>query len=142
MSLAVRNVRASLSLLAILYVSVLLAGFLTPYAPTEQNRDMPFAPPTRLHFAEATGRVHLRPFVYRLASDPRSFDYIVAGGGTAGAEGGGASKSEGKTEGKAGDGASTPAAPTGGESKAAPSQSDTKSSSSARGEGKSSKKKR
>src|SRR5438034_11734180 len=77
MSLAARNVRTSLSLLVILYVSVLLAGFLTPYVPTEQNRDMPFAPPTRLHLAEATGRVHLRPFVYRLASDPRSFgEYI------------------------------------------------------------------
>ncbi len=76
MSLPSRNVRTSLSLLGILYVSVLLAGLLAPYAPTEQNRDMPFAPPTRLHFAEATGKLHLRPFVYRLVSQPGSFgDY-------------------------------------------------------------------
>ena len=73
MSLAERKVRTSLSLLGILYAAVLLAGFLAPYAPAEQNRDMPFAPPTRLHFAEATGKLHLRPFVYRLVSDPRSF---------------------------------------------------------------------
>ena len=79
---------------------------------------------------------------YRDAGYKKDKAKADSGGGTAGAEGGGASKSEGKTEGKAGDGASTPAAPTGGESKAAPSQSDTKSSSSARGEGKSSKKKR
>ena len=65
-----------LSLLAILYASVLLAGFLAPYAPAEQNRDRPFAPPTRLHFAEATGKLHLRPFVYRLVSQPGGFgDY-------------------------------------------------------------------
>ncbi len=76
MSLLSRNVRTSLSLLGILYASVLLAGLIAPYAPTEQNRDMPFAPPTRLHFAEATGKLHLRPFVYRLVSQPGSFgDY-------------------------------------------------------------------
>jgi peptide/nickel transport system permease protein len=73
MSLAERRVRISLSLLGILYAVVLLAGFLAPYAPTEQNREMPFAPPTRLHFTEATGKPHLRPFVYRVVSDPQSF---------------------------------------------------------------------
>src|SRR5207253_8305122 len=60
---------------------------------------------------------------YRDAGYKKDKAKADSGGGTAGAEGGGASKSEGKTEGKAGAGASTPAAPTGGESKAAPSQS-------------------
>ena len=73
MSLAERNVRTSLSLLGILYASVFLAGLLAPYAPADQNRDMPFAPPARLHFVEPTGKLHVRPFVYRLVSHPRSF---------------------------------------------------------------------
>lgn len=51
--------------LALLHGVIVLAGFLAPYGPISQNRDFPFAPPTRLHFADAQGRWHLRPFVYR-----------------------------------------------------------------------------
>jgi peptide/nickel transport system permease protein len=69
-----RNVRACLSLLAVLYASVLLAGLIAPYEPNEQTRSVPFAPPTRLHFVDAAGRLHLRPFVYRLVGRPGSFD--------------------------------------------------------------------
>jgi peptide/nickel transport system permease protein len=50
------------------YLSVLLAGALAPYAPAEQHRLAAFAPPTRLHVVDASGRVHVRPFVYRLVS--------------------------------------------------------------------------
>jgi len=69
-----RHVRAWLGVLGVLYASVLLAGLVTPYAPNEQNRNVPFAPPTRLHFTETTGQLHLRPFVYRLKSRPGNFD--------------------------------------------------------------------
>ena len=73
MSVAERKVKTSLILLGILYASVLMAGFLAPYAPTEQNRDVPFAPPTRLHFTDAAGTLHWQPFVFRIVSDARSF---------------------------------------------------------------------
>lgn len=52
------------ALLAVIYAAVLAAGFLTPYDPLEQNRDHAFAPPTRLRFVDAAGRLQLRPFIY------------------------------------------------------------------------------
>ncbi len=46
-----------------LHLAVLFAGFIAPYDPTAQNRELPYAPPTRLNFVDASG-FHLRPFVY------------------------------------------------------------------------------
>ncbi len=69
-----RQVRFYLSLLVVLYASVLLAGPIAPYDPNEQNRNAPFAPPTRLHFVDATGRFHPWPFVYRMVGRPGRFD--------------------------------------------------------------------
>jgi peptide/nickel transport system permease protein len=63
---AARHVRAWFGLLVLLYGAVLLAGVISPYAPNEQNRNASFAPPTRLHFIDTTGQLHVRPFVYRL----------------------------------------------------------------------------
>ena len=67
-------IRAWVTLLALLNVSVLFAGFFAPYAANEQNRDAPFAPPSRLHFVDPAGRVHLRPYVYRIAGKAGSLD--------------------------------------------------------------------
>jgi hypothetical protein len=61
MSGAGRRVGAWLGLLGALYAAVLLAGLIAPYAPNDQNRNAPFAPPTRLHFFDTTGQFHLRP---------------------------------------------------------------------------------
>jgi peptide/nickel transport system permease protein len=63
-----------MGLLGLLYASVLLAGFIVPYAPDEQNRTVPFAPPTRLHFVDTTGQLHVRPFVYPLVLRTGTFD--------------------------------------------------------------------
>jgi peptide/nickel transport system permease protein len=52
--------------LAAMHLAALGARFLAPYDPAEQNRSLPYAPPTRLHFADAEGRFRLRPVVYRL----------------------------------------------------------------------------
>jgi peptide/nickel transport system permease protein len=49
--------------LAGLHLILLLAGFVAPYDPATQKRELPYAPPTRLHFEDAAG-FHLRPFVY------------------------------------------------------------------------------
>jgi peptide/nickel transport system permease protein len=45
-----------------LHFTILLAGFIAPYDATEQDRDLPYAPPTPLHFKDHSG-FHWRPFV-------------------------------------------------------------------------------
>ena len=55
------------ALLAGLHVVLLFAGFFAPYDPTTQDREVPYAPPTRLHFKDGSG-FHLRPFVYAWTS--------------------------------------------------------------------------
>ncbi len=59
-----RKLAWALGFLIALHVCVLLAGFVAPYDPAEQNRELPLAPPMRLHFFDAAGDFHLRPFVY------------------------------------------------------------------------------
>ena len=59
-----RSARAAGLALAAIHVAAFFADFLAPYPPTEQNRSMPYAPPTRLRFVDKAGRFHLRPFVY------------------------------------------------------------------------------
>lgn len=46
-----------------LHLILLCAGFFAPYDPTTQDRELPYAPPTRIHFKDSLG-FHLRPFVY------------------------------------------------------------------------------
>ena len=58
--------------LAGLHLALLFAGFLAPYDPAGQDRELPYTPPTRLHFKDASGW-HLRPFVYRLTAGPDGF---------------------------------------------------------------------
>jgi peptide/nickel transport system permease protein len=61
--------RALLALLA-LHALVLLAPLLSPYDPAQQNRSLPFAPPSRPRFVDAAGRLQLRPFVYAQVERP------------------------------------------------------------------------
>ena len=49
--------------LALLHVAVIGADFFAPYDYTLQNRSMPFAPPTRVHFVDPDSRFPSRPFV-------------------------------------------------------------------------------
>ena len=60
--------------LGALHVIVICPSFFAPYDPTEQNRKNPYLPPMRLHFADAQGRLHVRPFVYSLQLREGSFD--------------------------------------------------------------------
>lgn len=62
------RVRALILFLAGLHGVVLFAGFFAPYDAKEQDRNLPYAPPTRLHFTGASG-FHFRPFVYAPVSD-------------------------------------------------------------------------
>jgi peptide/nickel transport system permease protein len=64
------------ALLVALVVShgvILLAGFFAPYDFAQQHREFPFAPPSRIHFVDARGQIHLRPFVCALEDRPGSF---------------------------------------------------------------------
>lgn len=63
----------ALILLAGFQSLILLAGFFAPYNSTAQDRRFPFAPPTRVHFFDAKGKFHARPFVYGLKNDPVDF---------------------------------------------------------------------
>jgi len=64
------------TLLIVLHLPLLFAGFVAPYDPTAQNRELPYAPPTRLHFKDDSG-FHLRPFMYAWipASDSDGYRY-------------------------------------------------------------------
>ena len=64
----------ALIMLVVLHLAVACAGFLAPYDPAAQDRQHPYAPPMRLHLADATGRAHLQPFFYALAPRAGSFD--------------------------------------------------------------------
>ena len=59
----------SLFLLLLLYALAILAEFFSPYGAFERHRGYLFAPPTRIHFVDAQGRFHLRPFVYEVGSE-------------------------------------------------------------------------
>src|SRR5260370_31746455 len=57
------GVRTVILLLVGVHAVLLFAGFFSPYDAKEQDRNLPYAPPTRFHFTGRTG-FHLRPFVY------------------------------------------------------------------------------
>jgi peptide/nickel transport system permease protein len=65
--------RALLLALVASHGAVLLAGFFAPYDFAQQHRELPFAPPSRIHFVDARGHIHLRPFVCALEDRPGSF---------------------------------------------------------------------
>ncbi len=63
---------AAVVLLAGIHGVILFAGFFAPYSFSAQDRGLPFAPPTRIHFVDAQGKFHARPFVYGLQDDPNA----------------------------------------------------------------------
>jgi len=77
----IRNRGTLLILLAILHLPIAFAGFFAPYSFAEQDRERPFAPPSRIHFFDFEGRFHARPFIYGLKDDPNNFgSYLVDSG--------------------------------------------------------------
>lgn len=59
-----RQLGVALIVLAGFHLFTLFAGFLAPYGFATQDREMPYAPPTHVHFVDARGQWHVRPFVY------------------------------------------------------------------------------
>ena len=62
---------AAVIVLVLLHAVVVFAGFVAPADPASQNRDFPFVPPSSLHFVDARGHFHLRPFIYAWTSKPQ-----------------------------------------------------------------------
>jgi peptide/nickel transport system permease protein len=60
-----RKLLVPVAFLVCLHTVVSFAGFFSPYDFAAQNRSLPLAPPTRLHFVDMQGRLHLRPFIYQ-----------------------------------------------------------------------------
>jgi peptide/nickel transport system permease protein len=60
--------------LVLLHVVVAGAGFFAPYDPIEQDRERPYLPPMRVHWMDAHGHFHLRPFSHPLRLREGSFD--------------------------------------------------------------------
>ena len=54
----------SFSVLVLLYGLAVGASFLSPYSHKEQFREFFYSPPTVIHFRDAKGQWHLRPFIY------------------------------------------------------------------------------
>jgi peptide/nickel transport system permease protein len=63
------------TILGIFLFIALFAEFLSPYTPTNRTPDYLFGRPQRLHFVDANGKFHLRPFTYALTAlmDPQTF---------------------------------------------------------------------
>jgi peptide/nickel transport system permease protein len=59
-----RNLRLAVAVLAGFHVAALFAGFFAPYGYATQDREMPFASPTRIHFFGDAQSLRSRPFVY------------------------------------------------------------------------------
>lgn len=54
---------AGACLLAV-YVLAAAADFVAPFHYETQHRSLPYAPPSKIHFVDAEGRFHLRPFIH------------------------------------------------------------------------------
>ncbi|ULL15211.1 ABC transporter permease [Paenibacillus sp. H1-7] len=70
--------RVSLFILALFYLAAIFAQFIAPYDLQSYDSKYVNAPPMKLHFIDADGEFHLRPFVYELKSgrDPVTFRKI------------------------------------------------------------------
>lgn len=63
------------AILGIFVFIALFAEFLSPYTPTDRTPNYLHGRPQTLHFVDAEGKFHLRPFTYALtaAMDPQTF---------------------------------------------------------------------
>jgi peptide/nickel transport system permease protein len=61
-----RKLAKWLAVLVALHGVIACAGFFAPYDPVAQDRQHPYAPPSKLHFLDKQGHFHIRPFLYPL----------------------------------------------------------------------------
>jgi peptide/nickel transport system permease protein len=65
-----RKIALLLVVLGVLHLTILLAGFFSPYDPAQQTRDLPYAPPTRIHLADARNHIYIAPFACAFEDRP------------------------------------------------------------------------
>lgn len=71
------QLRSGLAILSLLAATAVLADFVAPYAPSEQDREHFFSSPTRVRFRDGEGRWQLRPFVFAShLADPGQMLYV------------------------------------------------------------------
>ncbi len=71
-----RGFRVGIAIIAVLYFVAIFAEFLAPYDYREQTRGEPLAPQSSIHFFDADGSFHARPFIFsRRLADARSMRY-------------------------------------------------------------------
>jgi len=60
------------------YIAILFAEFVAPYSPIRVDEDYIFRPPQSLHFIDADGQFHFRPFVYGTTTtlDTERLEYV------------------------------------------------------------------
>src|ERR1700678_169672 len=68
-----KKVAGLLLFLGALHLAAFFAGFFSPYDFAHQDRNLPFAPPTRLHFRDRQGSMHWRPLVCSLIERAGTF---------------------------------------------------------------------
>jgi peptide/nickel transport system permease protein len=68
-----KKIAVLLLCIAALHLAVCFAGFFAPYDFAEQNRAVPFAPPSQLHFRNKQGTMFGRPFVCPMVERPGTF---------------------------------------------------------------------
>ncbi len=51
-------------LMIVLHATVIFAGLVAPYGGSSQNRELPYAPPARLHFVDSSNHWSVRPSVH------------------------------------------------------------------------------
>lgn len=59
-----RLAMAGAVVLAFLYLGAIFADFIAPYHFDNEKRENSYNPPTRFHFFDQEGKIHLRPFIY------------------------------------------------------------------------------
>jgi peptide/nickel transport system permease protein len=62
------------ALLGAVHILLLIPGFFAPYDYSTQDRELSYAPPSRIHFVDHDGRFHFRPFVYSMAQSQQAYD--------------------------------------------------------------------
>jgi peptide/nickel transport system permease protein len=63
-----RKLGVAASLLALIHLIAIFAGFLAPYNYDTQHRDQPYAPPSRVLWHDRDSRFSLRPYIYKVGN--------------------------------------------------------------------------
>jgi peptide/nickel transport system permease protein len=63
-----RKLTISASLLAVIHLLAIFAGFIAPYNYATQHREQPYMPPSRVHWYDPDSRFRLHPYIYKVVS--------------------------------------------------------------------------